>query len=82
MADVGSEKGGENDANNTENPENELLKRWNETEAYTVRVPEKTTKRVENLSCNLEKGGSFVNESQLGIRREALEHWWIVASNG
>ena len=37
---------------------------------------------VENLSCNPEKGGSFVNESQLGIRREALEHWWIVASSG
>ena len=39
----------ENDANNTGNPENELLKRWNETEAYTVCVSEKTTKRSRKL---------------------------------
>ena len=39
----------ENDANNTGNPENELLKRWNETEAYTVCNSEKTTKRSRKL---------------------------------
>ena len=55
VPDFGSEK--ENDANNTGNPEIELLKRWNETEASTVCVSVKTTKRIENLSCNPEKGG-------------------------
>ena len=48
VPDFGSEKK-INDANNTENPENELLKRWNETEAYTVCVSEKTTKRSRKL---------------------------------
>ena len=46
VPDFGSEK---NDANLTVNPENELPKRWNETEAYTVCVSEKTTKRSRKL---------------------------------
>ena len=47
VPDFGSEK--ENDANNTGNPENELLKRWNETEAYTVCNSEKTMKMSRKL---------------------------------
>ena len=49
VPDFGSEKIKRTAANNRGNPENELLKRWNETEAYTVCVSEKTTKRSRKL---------------------------------